>query len=115
MALLGANPHVPEGHPVPERLASIPGTVPPPGSWPTGCRFAGRCRFAQEKCTVPFPSVPAHGRGSVLCIRQDELSDATWDAGPAGAEVAPGVGVIAAPLKDVPLADVPAPDAGVLR
>ena len=31
MALLGANPHVPEGEPVPIRLASIAGTVPPPG------------------------------------------------------------------------------------
>ena len=54
MALLGANPHVPDGEPVPLRLASIAGTVPPPGSWPTGCRFASRCQFAQEQCTAPF-------------------------------------------------------------
>ena len=65
-ALLGANPHVPEGEAVPERLASIAGTVPAPGSWPTGCRFAGRCQFVQEKCTKPFPPQPAHGNGSVL-------------------------------------------------
>ena len=78
----GANPHVPDGEPVPLRLASIPGTVPPPGSWPTGCRFASRCQFAQEKCTAPFPALPAHGDGSVLCIRVDELHDAgvTWGA-----------------------------------
>jgi peptide/nickel transport system permease protein len=89
MALLGANPHVPEGEPVPVRLASIPGTVPPPGSWPTGCRFATRCRFAQEQCTVPFVSLPAHGDGSVRCIRVDELARAhvTWDAESAGAEI----------------------------
>ena len=31
MALLGANPHVPDGEPVPIRLASIAGTVPAPG------------------------------------------------------------------------------------
>ncbi|MGY1602278.1 dipeptide/oligopeptide/nickel ABC transporter permease/ATP-binding protein [Geodermatophilus sp. SYSU D00815] len=92
MALLGADPHVPGGEPVPERLASIPGTVPPPGSWPTGCRFASRCQFAAEKCTAPFPVLPAHGTGSVLCIRVEELSRAavTWEAEHAGDEIVPG-------------------------
>jgi peptide/nickel transport system permease protein len=104
MALLGANPHVPEGEPVPLRLASIPGTVPPPGSWPTGCRFASRCRFAQEQCTVPFVPLPAHGDGisggSVLCIRVDELARAnvTWEADEVGAEAA---------VETVPTAGVP--------
>jgi len=112
MALLGANPHVPEGEPVPLRLASIPGTVPPPGSWPTGCRFATRCRFAQEKCTTPFPALPAHGDGSVLCIRVHEIHDAgvRWDADHVGAEIAPDAGVVAEPI-----ADEPAPTAGVSR
>jgi peptide/nickel transport system permease protein len=117
MALLGANPHVPEGQPVPQRLASIPGTVPPPGSWPTGCRFAGRCRFAQEKCTVPFPSVPAHGRGSVLCVRVDELArtHTTWASEAAGAELAPGAGLAAERVAGEPVADEPAPTAGASR
>jgi peptide/nickel transport system permease protein len=108
MALLGANPHVPEGDPVPERLASIAGTVPPPGSWPTGCRFATRCRFAQEKCTVPFPALPAHGGGQVLCVRVDELSreHATWTPERAGDEIQPGAEVLAP-------ADETAPTAGV--
>jgi peptide/nickel transport system permease protein len=108
MALLGANPHVPDGEAVPERLASIPGTVPPPGSWPTGCRFAGRCRFAEEKCTAPFPALPAHGSGDVLCIRVEELSrsNATWGAEVAGAETRPGAELIEP-------ADVPTPTAGV--
>ena len=48
---------------MPLRLASIPGTVPAPGSWPTGCRFAGRCQFAHDKCRKPFPALPAHGDG----------------------------------------------------
>jgi peptide/nickel transport system permease protein len=99
MALLGANPHVPDGEPVPLRLASISGTVPPPGSWPTGCRFATRCQFAQEQCTVPFVSLPAHGDGSVRCIRVEELARAnvTWDADDVGAEVVVGAG----PLEPV--------------
>ena len=116
MALLGANPHVPDGEPVPLRLASIPGTVPPPGSWPTGCRFAARCQFAQEKCTVPFPALPAHGDGSVLCIRVDEIHAAgvNWGAERAGAEVSPGAGLTAAPIADEP-ADEPVQTAGVIR
>ncbi|MGY1829195.1 dipeptide/oligopeptide/nickel ABC transporter permease/ATP-binding protein [Geodermatophilus sp. SYSU D01180] len=102
MALLGANPHVPEGEPVPERLASIAGTVPPPGSWPAGCRFATRCRFAEGRCTAPFPALPAHGEGSVLCVRVDELGrgHATWEPESAGDETrvqepAPTAGVSA--------------------
>jgi peptide/nickel transport system permease protein len=95
MALLGANPHVPEGAAVPVRLASIPGTVPAPGSWPAGCRFAGRCKFTQEKCTAPFPARPVHGTGAVLCVRVDELArtHATWDVEDIGAETAPTAGV----------------------
>ncbi|MEN2739975.1 dipeptide/oligopeptide/nickel ABC transporter permease/ATP-binding protein [Microbacterium sp. X-17] len=74
IALLGANPHVPEGQPVPARLASIPGTVPSPGSWPRGCRFANRCPFAQAQCREGFEAVPAHGDGVVRCVRVRELA-----------------------------------------
>ncbi len=90
MALLGANPHLPEGEPVPLRLASIPGTVPSPGSWPQGCRFASRCQFAQERCRTPFEPAPAHGGGIVRCIRVQELAhaSASWTAVEPGAEIA---------------------------
>ena len=116
MALLGANPHVPEGEPVPARLASIPGTVPSPGSWPSGCRFASRCQFAQEKCTTPFPALPAHGDGSVLCIRVDEIHDAgiRWGAEHVGDEIAPDAGVVAEPIADEPAVEA-VPTAGVIR
>jgi len=33
-----------------ERLAAIPGQVPPIGSWPTGCRFAPRCDRVGAEC-----------------------------------------------------------------
>ena len=90
MALLGANPHLPEGEPVPLRLASIAGTVPSPGSWPQGCRFAGRCQFAQEQCRTPFAPLPAHDGGSVRCIRVPELTRARvgWATEEPGAETA---------------------------
>jgi peptide/nickel transport system ATP-binding protein len=32
-----------------ERLTTIPGTVPPPTEWPTGCRFRDRCSYAWER------------------------------------------------------------------
>jgi len=37
------------------RLAEIPGTVPPPGAWPAGCRFAPRCASAFAPCPVREP------------------------------------------------------------
>ncbi len=91
MALLGADPHVPDGEPVPERLASIAGTVPSPGTWPTGCRFAGRCVFATDDCRTPFPAVPAHGGGLVRCVRVEDLAlhQVSWSPEEAGAETAP--------------------------
>jgi peptide/nickel transport system permease protein len=95
MALLRANPHVAEGAAVPVRLASIAGAVPPPGSWPEGCRFASRCRFAREECRAPFPALPAHGTGSVRCVRADELrrEQVAWDVDAVGAELESGAGV----------------------
>jgi peptide/nickel transport system permease protein len=67
-ALLGANPHVADGLPVPERLPSIPGTVPAPADWPAGCRFAGRCSLATDACAQPVPATRAHGSGTVRCV-----------------------------------------------
>ncbi len=50
--LLNAMPQV--GHQR-ERLATIPGTVPPPSAWPTGCRFHDRCAYAWERCSTEHP------------------------------------------------------------
>ena len=70
-ALLAADPSTSA---LGERLTTIPGRVPAPGSWPTGCRFAGRCQFVTEACTgraIPLRIVPP---GSVTrCIRAAEL------------------------------------------
>ncbi|MEO6876893.1 MAG: ABC transporter ATP-binding protein, partial [Gemmatimonadaceae bacterium] len=43
--LLNAMPQV--GHER-ERLATIPGSVPPPTAWPTACRFHDRCPYAWD-------------------------------------------------------------------
>ena len=34
-------------------LADIPGTVPPPTDWPTGCAFHPRCAKARPECAAP--------------------------------------------------------------
>jgi peptide/nickel transport system permease protein len=33
-------------------LPTIPGEVPAPGSWPSGCHFSPRCRYATVECTL---------------------------------------------------------------
>jgi oligopeptide/dipeptide ABC transporter ATP-binding protein len=38
-----------------ERLAVIPGTVPPPTAWPAGCRFRERCPYSWERCEQEHP------------------------------------------------------------
>ncbi len=72
-ALLGADPHFGAGAKLPERLASIPGTVPPAWEWTKSCRFAARCEFATEVCKADLKATPAHGSGIVQCLRSDEI------------------------------------------
>ncbi|MFE4724555.1 dipeptide/oligopeptide/nickel ABC transporter permease/ATP-binding protein [Microbacterium sp. NPDC056736] len=74
MALLAADPHAIIDFEGTTRLASIPGQVPLPGSWTSGCRFAARCRFARDECRTAIPLLPrAEGEGGVRCIRRDEV------------------------------------------
>ena len=48
-----------------ERLAVIPGTVPPPTAWPAGCRFRDRCPYAWERCAVEHPPLYTLSAGHV--------------------------------------------------
>jgi peptide/nickel transport system permease protein len=72
-ALLGADPHFGAGAKMPDRLASIPGTVPQAWEWTKSCRFAARCEFATEVCKSDLKATPAHGSGIVQCLRSDEI------------------------------------------
>jgi oligopeptide/dipeptide ABC transporter ATP-binding protein len=60
--LLGAMPRVGRHD---ERLATIPGTVPPPTAWPKGCRFHDRCPYAWERCLEEHPPLYQIGGGHV--------------------------------------------------
>jgi len=58
-----------------ERLTPIPGSVPPPDQWPSGCRFHPRCQAAIARCTVERPGIEAIG---------PEHDVACWVAGGVG-------------------------------
>jgi len=68
--LLAAMPRLGEAR---ERLRTIPGTVPPPTRWPSGCRFHDRCPYAWERCTTEHPPLYQIGSAHVSrCHMADE-------------------------------------------
>ncbi len=71
-ALLRSDPHAS----APGRaLPAIAGTVPPPGQWPAGCRFAGRCGYVTADCTAAEPALAAAAPGhEARCIHADQLA-----------------------------------------
>jgi peptide/nickel transport system permease protein len=73
-ALLASNPHL---APEAATLPVISGTVPPPGSWPAGCRFSARCRYAVDACTQFEVAMEAPDQAhETRCIRHDQLASA---------------------------------------
>jgi peptide/nickel transport system ATP-binding protein len=63
-ALLAATPQLSGKQ---TRFYQIPGQVPLPGEWGTGCRFASRCEHASAQCaSLPSLQMTADGR-SVRC------------------------------------------------
>ncbi|NKI34927.1 ABC transporter ATP-binding protein [Wenzhouxiangella sp. XN79A] len=51
-----------------ERLPTIPGTVPEPGRWPSGCRFAPRCAYADAACRAAPPALRPIGESVAACL-----------------------------------------------
>ncbi|WP_062201374.1 dipeptide/oligopeptide/nickel ABC transporter permease/ATP-binding protein [Demequina salsinemoris] len=75
MALLAADPHLTVVSDGRDRLASIPGQVPTPEAWSTGCRFAERCLFATDSCRKPVElSERAKDEGLVRCVHRDAVA-----------------------------------------
>jgi peptide/nickel transport system ATP-binding protein len=68
--LIAAIPHLTGGR----ELIGIGGRAPSPGRRPTGCMFAPRCTFAQERCTVALPELRPIAVGhEVRCVRAEEV------------------------------------------
>jgi oligopeptide/dipeptide ABC transporter ATP-binding protein len=59
-ALLRAIPRLDSA---PEELVTIPGAVPSPSAWATGCRFHPRCGEALARCASENPPVVPLGTG----------------------------------------------------
>ena len=54
----------------------IPGSMPSPARFPTGCAFHPRCTLAESRCVADLPSLEVPGeRRSVRCWRWREQSD----------------------------------------
>ncbi len=60
--LMHSMPHI--GHDQ-ERLNVIPGTVPAPTEWPSGCRFRERCPYSWDLCEGEHPPLYQIGSGHV--------------------------------------------------
>ncbi|MGL4323470.1 MAG: ABC transporter ATP-binding protein [Beijerinckiaceae bacterium] len=53
-----------------EKLAAVPGAVPPPARWPAGCRFSTRCPFADLRCQASVPPLEKITSGhQVACFK----------------------------------------------
>ncbi len=85
VGLLGSIPKLGEER---ERLRVIPGNVPNPSEFPSGCKFHPRCPVAIDRCKVENPPLttirPGH---EVRCWRSGEAEAGTLDMGKAFEEV----------------------------
>jgi oligopeptide/dipeptide ABC transporter ATP-binding protein len=70
-ALLASRPGAAEGGGR-TKLPAIGGTVPEPGAWPPGCRFAPRCSLAFGRCAVERPVATPRPDGRVSCFLAGE-------------------------------------------
>ncbi|GHF55977.1 peptide/nickel transport system permease protein [Amycolatopsis bartoniae] len=63
-----------------QRLPAIPGTVPDPRHWPTGCHFQPRCPLATDDCAVPVPLLEPRTGHRARCIHHDRVEGGERDA-----------------------------------
>ncbi|GAI03036.1 unnamed protein product, partial [marine sediment metagenome] len=59
-----------------KKLNAIPGSVPHPRNFPTGCRFYPRCQHAMKKCLSQQPGlIEIDDERFVACFRYFKNSD----------------------------------------
>lgn len=72
VGLLQANPSLAKPR---TRLTAIPGSVPPPGAWPSGCHFNPRCAYAADDCrSRPIPLDSFDGDRTARCLHTDQVA-----------------------------------------
>jgi peptide/nickel transport system permease protein len=55
-------------------IDALPGRVVPPGAWPSGCRFAPRCGFADDACRAGPVALTGHGAGrQARCLHTEQV------------------------------------------
>jgi hypothetical protein len=94
-----------------ERLAVIPGLVPSPTAWPSGCRFHDRCPYGWEKTLTEEPPLFEIGpgrRNKCWLVehpeRREEIRRQTGGFTPQGALTGTGADTsVAGSPGDVPL------------
>lgn len=70
-ALLDARPAIGRAG----RLRGIPGVSATPDAWPSGCRFAPRCTYAEDRCTATVPTPENVGAQHIAsCLRVHEIA-----------------------------------------
>jgi peptide/nickel transport system ATP-binding protein/peptide/nickel transport system permease protein len=65
----------PRAAPALQQLPTIPGLVPPPGAWPSGCHFHPRCTYATEECRAqPIPLISMTDAHQTRCIHHEQVA-----------------------------------------
>ncbi|MFM7232821.1 MAG: ABC transporter ATP-binding protein [bacterium] len=63
-----------------DRLRVIPGQVPDPARFPSGCRFHPRCPVALDRCRREAPELRDLGNGHLVrCFRSEEIATGAID------------------------------------
>ena len=65
---------IPDFHENKEKLNAIPGMVPSPDNFPTGCRFQDRCPLVIDKCRTDEPPLEEIANAhKAACWRASEV------------------------------------------
>ncbi len=58
-----------------ERLRPIPGFMVDPTNLPNGCKFAGRCKYAMDRCKAEEPPIYTNGTHGIKCFLYENKED----------------------------------------
>lgn len=74
-ALLSATPAFTKKEKADKKRILLEGDLPTPYNPPAGCRFAGRCPYAMERCKEPQQLIELEKGHQIMCCRAEELND----------------------------------------